>query len=455
VDENARAPSPKALLGALVLGLALLAVWSQRAGFLVDDLALAATARERSWGELLSSWGTFPYQLPLWRLAVAASPRAPYLFVRLAAFAFHGASAVLVWRLLRERFAPGPAVAGAAAFFAFRPGNESLLWAGASNEVSCLFFALLAWGLWEKGPARPALRWGAVLCAAAAMASKSSAVILPLVLAASTLWLEEGEGASHRLRCARMPLLVAAMAVALLAMRALGTAAEPVTPAGVSAGPLERLSELGLSLARLVILVDPRRLGFPGAVGLLVLAGAGILLLKGPPVLRFATLWAGAFLAPPVMARGLAQPRYAYPAAVGAALALPWLLEKGRESRRGRVWIAAGAALWLALNLALDGRDLAVTKRCGALNERVRILLGEHAGEVSQTEGFVAARRPPIVRPTDILRYDAGKNPRVVLADACERGRPCLWFAEFVPTADGCPAGGLARFARFSARGDL
>jgi tetratricopeptide (TPR) repeat protein len=105
----------------------------------------------------------------------------------------HGLCAVLLWRVLRRLLIPGAWLG--AALWALHPVQvESVAWAiELKNTQSCLFFLLSSLyflrGLKDKAFWTP--NYGlTLLFAAAAMASKSSTVILPVALLLAAWWLE-------------------------------------------------------------------------------------------------------------------------------------------------------------------------------------------------------------------------------------------------------------------------
>ena len=112
----------------------------------------------------------------------------------------HGASAIVLWRVLEGLRVPGARMG--AALWALHPvGVESVAWiAELKNTQSALFYllAILFYVKWLKTKPGSLEGEGAgiyglsLLCAAAAMASKSSTVVLPLVLCLCAWWIEGG-----------------------------------------------------------------------------------------------------------------------------------------------------------------------------------------------------------------------------------------------------------------------
>ena len=133
---------------------------------------------------------TFWLEHALWGLAPL-----PYHLVNVL---MHGACAVLLWRVLRSLTIPGAWLG--AALWALHPVEvESVAWiAEMKNTESCLFYLLsilfFMKGLQERDHrAQSAWSWNdalTLLFAAMAMASKSSTVILPVVLCLCAWWAE-------------------------------------------------------------------------------------------------------------------------------------------------------------------------------------------------------------------------------------------------------------------------
>ena len=129
---------------------------------------------------------TFWVEHALWGLAPV-----PYHVVNVL---LHGVSAVVLWRVLRALQVPGAWLG--AALWALHPVQvESVAWISEmKNTESGLFFLLsiLCFVRWLKDRGSGA-GWNyglALLFAALAMASKSSTVILPVVLCLCAWWLK-------------------------------------------------------------------------------------------------------------------------------------------------------------------------------------------------------------------------------------------------------------------------
>jgi len=133
---------------------------------------------------------TFWMEHALWGLAPL-----PYHLVNVL---FHGAGAIVLWRVLRSLQAPGAWLG--AALWALHPVQvESVAWISEmKNTQSTMFFLLsiLFFVRWLKGRGVDDRKDGAwnyaltLLFAALAMASKSSTVVLPVILCLCAWWVE-------------------------------------------------------------------------------------------------------------------------------------------------------------------------------------------------------------------------------------------------------------------------
>src|ERR1700683_349394 len=187
----------------LILGvfLAYLPVW--HAGFMWDDdrivtgnpcivgplglKAIWTTSAARFYPLVLS---TFWLEHALWGLS-------PLLFHLVSLF-LHMTSAIVLWRLFKLLEVPGARFG--AALWALHPVQvETVAWISETkNTESCLFFLLtilfFVKGLKTDAPATQVEgRWYyalSLVCAALAMASKASTLLLPLALALCTWWLK-------------------------------------------------------------------------------------------------------------------------------------------------------------------------------------------------------------------------------------------------------------------------
>ena len=201
------------LLGLLLIVVTLLAyqpAW--HAGFLWEDdiyvtnnsLLTASDGLKRIWFSLDSpsqyfplTYTTFRLERPLWGLNPAG-----YHWVNLL---LHTASALLVWRLLKQLGVPGAWLA--ASIFALHPVQvESVAWIAERKNVLSLFFfllSLLAWVEFIEDRAEPRRRFYllSLLFFALSLFSKTTTCMLP-VAALLILWLKGKP--INRLRLAQM-----------------------------------------------------------------------------------------------------------------------------------------------------------------------------------------------------------------------------------------------------------
>ena len=166
-------------------------------------------------------------------------------------FCMHGACAVLLWRVLRSLQVPGAWLG--AALWALHPVQvESVAWiTEMKNTESGLFFLLsiLFFVRWLRArdlDGRTGGGWNyalTLLFAALAMASKSSTVILPVVLCLCAWWVE---GRWHWRNLARVaPIFLMSIAASALSMWTQGLQLATVTdPQWVRSWP-ERLATAG------------------------------------------------------------------------------------------------------------------------------------------------------------------------------------------------------------------
>ena len=205
-----RAWAPGLLLAAMVF-LAYMRVW--HAGFIWDDddhlTRNPCIVGPLGFGAIWTSSKAVYYPLVLssfWvQHAIWGLNPLPYHVVDVT---LHAACAVLLWRVLRRLNAAGACAAGAwlgAALWALHPvQTESAAWiTEQKNTQSCLFYLLavlffLRWREAAQAPGAPhvpgfprARRYAAALvCAILAILSKSSTVMLPVVLGLCWWWMD-------------------------------------------------------------------------------------------------------------------------------------------------------------------------------------------------------------------------------------------------------------------------
>jgi len=192
-------------LWALILLLSVILTYSPvwKAGFIYDDGQLLTTnpcvvgplGLKEIWTTSAADispllFTTFRLEHALWGLEPL-----PYHLVNVL---LHGACAILLWRVLRSLRVPG-AWLGAALWSLHPVEVESVAWISEmKNTESCLFFLLsiLFFVRWLRAKDLDGRTGGAwnyaltLLFAALAMASKSSTVILPLVLCLCAWWMQ-------------------------------------------------------------------------------------------------------------------------------------------------------------------------------------------------------------------------------------------------------------------------
>jgi tetratricopeptide (TPR) repeat protein len=205
VDVASRLPSRfnRDWLWGLILVLAVILAYQPvwRAGFIWDDdvvvtanpcitdpLGLKAIWTTSAADICPLTLTTFWMEYALWGLAPL-----PYHLVNVF---MHAVCAVLFWRVLRGLQIPGAWLG--AALWALHPVQvESVAWISEmKNTQSCLFYLLtiLFFVRWLRTRENP--KWGGwnyaltLLCAVLAMASKSSTVVLPVVLVLCAWWVK-------------------------------------------------------------------------------------------------------------------------------------------------------------------------------------------------------------------------------------------------------------------------
>jgi protein O-mannosyl-transferase len=229
-------------------------VW--KAGFIWDDNTILTTnpcivgplGLKEIW--TTSAADICPFVLTTFGLEHALWGLEPLPYHLLNVF-WHGACAILLWRVLRRLRVQGAWLA--AALWALHPvGVESVAWiTEMKNTESALFFLLsiLFFARWLRAKdldGRTGSFWNyalTLLFAALAMASKSSTVILPVVLCLCAWWME---GRWHWRNVARVvPFFLMAIAASALSIWTQGLQLATVTdPQWVRTWP-ERLATAG------------------------------------------------------------------------------------------------------------------------------------------------------------------------------------------------------------------
>ena len=197
--EEARGRAGGVLLAVLVLAAAVLvAYWpALHAGWIWDDDSyVLENPVVRVPGELWRAWvpGATPQWYPLVFLSFGAQHAVhgvdPFGY-HLVNVLLHLGSALMLWRLLAALRLPGAALA--AALFALHPVQvESVAWVTERKNVLSMAFALgamLAWVRWLRaGQGGGRSWWIAMALFACAMLSKTTAVAVPVAMAAVAWW---------------------------------------------------------------------------------------------------------------------------------------------------------------------------------------------------------------------------------------------------------------------------
>jgi hypothetical protein len=301
-----------------------------------------------------------PLPMALWWLLARAGGGAEWPFA-LSALLLHAAAAALTGALVRACDRPPATAALAAALFFVAPGpREAALWFSASTDLLATTFTLGALVCLLRSR-----RWLALALASAAVLSKESALVLPL-LAAALPW-------PRRSVRALLPLaavVVAALVARLLVIGGPGGAGDP--PAALAV----RLLQLASGLARALVGGGP----LPDAIAWLV--GGGALLWAAWRAPRLPLAFVGLSLLPLLAAGWLVGARYFYLPAVGVA----WLLA---EALGPRLPAVAVTACLLAL-----GTAAAVQRRgeIGAYRARLTAAADAVGAEARQGHPLVHVR---------------------------------------------------------------
>jgi tetratricopeptide (TPR) repeat protein len=241
-SHNKSSPDYNWLWG-LLLYLAVMVTYSPvyRAGFIWDD-DLVVTANPVVAGPLglKEIWTTFAADIcpftttTFWLEYQLWGPASlPYHIVNVL---LHGGCAILLWQVLRALRIPGAWLGSA--LWALHPVQvESVAWISEmKNTESCLFYLLtvlffLRWLQAEPGD-RKEKGWNyglTLVFAASAMASKSSTVILPVVLCLCAWWME---GRWHWRNAAKVaPIFLMSLAAGLASIWTQGHRLEEATGA--------------------------------------------------------------------------------------------------------------------------------------------------------------------------------------------------------------------------------
>lgn len=279
----------------------------------------------------------------------------------------HAGSAALVVAIGRRAGLRPLSAAIAGLVFAAHPvAFTPLYWASGVQELLAGFFALLAVALWLGGGRRDLLL--ASLAAVLSMASKESALALPLLLV-GLLW----TGAGVRLQdkayawALTMLLLLVAVIEGVLVMNHFGTAAgDPYALGGVNV-VLANLGIFGVWLATPTAIFAHRLDWTLASVGLLVFlvwaAWAGIAWRRGMKLPAGA--WAAALLSlgPALPLAGQIHPYLGYLASAALALTLASLVPARRRPATGAFAITLGVLGAVAVAWAYGGMQTRLGQR--------------------------------------------------------------------------------------------
>ena len=169
-------------------------IWDDDVYVTTNELLTAPDGLKRIWLSLDSPSQYFPLVYTSFRIehALWGLNASGYHWVNIA---FHVANALLLWRLLSVLALPGAWLG--AALFALHPMHvESVAWISERKNVLMGFFfllALLAWHKFVAGKRRGSITFYllALLCFALALASKTTACMLPVALLLIS-WLKRG-----------------------------------------------------------------------------------------------------------------------------------------------------------------------------------------------------------------------------------------------------------------------
>ena len=355
-------------LGILLL-VTLLVYWPlQAAGFSWDDQALVADNR---YTDSLSNLATF-FRVDLWSTTRIPAPPSGYyrpLFLtslavdralfglnagphHLHSLLWHVAAILSLFLVLRALLPPPSALLGAAIFALHPVQVETVALLAARNDSMAATFGLLALSLVLPREVSGRRLVGAGALATAAMLSKESALLLPLLLLALDLARNRRVGALSRYAALGLGILLT------LAMRLASGVGGAAWPSPDSWGRVtDRLPEITATYAGLLAWPSPltparhldyiQPLGETGAAALVFLGILAWLLwrARARPLVLAGLGWALLAFSPSLLAtldKGLLGERYLYFPMAGLALAVAAALPRGR-------WLLPCAAIPLAL----------------------------------------------------------------------------------------------------------
>lgn len=314
----------------------------------------------------------------------------------LTSLLIHAANVLIVFTALRRMTADGRRSAFVAAVFAVHPLQvESVAWVAERKNVLSSFFCLLVIGQYGAGAWRTSRgRCAAMLlCYAAALLSKATAVTLPFMLLLLDYWpLQRFRLGLRRLLMEKAPFLALSLAAGGVALWCAGQRTLAELPLG------QRFGNAAFSCAAyLRKVVWPSGLsvfyGHPGSTLSLwdvffpaslaaAMTLAAIKLRGVKPALFVGWLWFLTALVPmlglvQVGSQGMAD-RYIYLPLIGLAVMAAWSAPM-TESRGARAWALCGAASLCAL-MAAAGLQVR--------HWRDSVSLFNHAVDISETNAL-------------------------------------------------------------------
>ncbi|MCB0221550.1 MAG: glycosyltransferase family 39 protein [Chrysiogenetes bacterium] len=378
--------------------------------------------------------GPFPIRLLLWKFAVWVRPERPFDVMHIFPAVAHALNVGLVLALLRQFCTPRGALLWALFFLVYRPANEGVLWASTQPDVICTTFSLLALLAWRRGVEDSRWRLVALGLILVATATKLSAVVLPFLLMAHVLWMEEQTTVRERIRCAApllapLALILVGYALWMAAHRGLWqTAYEPETFA------VWKFLRIGENIARGLLLIRPINMVKSDAFGFLVLLVTVAAIWRSRGLVRFGLLWMVGFVGISAFSSGYIAGRYLYSASVGLILACSQLAVWADANAVRRRIAICGASLWMLVSLYCYQRDVRYFSCWGDVYREASALVRDHREDVRRAGRLAVARdfSPVNLWSAWLVRYEVGEGIETELQlPACPSdGRPCLSYGE-------------------------
>lgn len=374
-------------------------------GLVADDFSLINYCRPDGLASILGAfdpWRDTWYYRPITKLVFAlaytlfGTSAAPYHVVSILA---HAAAVVLVYFVARRAGASAiPSFAGALVFAIHFRQHESVFWFSAISYPlsTALGLASALWFRTSLARNRPGLLAASLVSAAAAMLTKDTAAVLPVLAALYGLLFAGEPFASTPARRKALRLLpLALVLLAGVALQAVPVEGRPFSRGGAGfspKGPAASLAFVERSAALVVPGLDVRGDTEPGAVALAAAAlFAGYVLVRRTPLALFGLGWTVLALLPFYVFVPRIGDLYLYLALVGVALVV--VDSAAFVSNTLRPILRAAAALGLAaLVLWSAGRIQAKAARWHAAGEVVEGVVAE-----------VKAARPALPRGATLV----------------------------------------------------